>query len=75
MAFPTGHYDAETIALMTKAFDAAWDETEYVWASNDFDPDGARRLMALRIMAAVRGGERDSERLKELAIEAVSETY
>jgi hypothetical protein len=60
---------------MTRAFDAAWEEVEYALASNAFDPDGLRRLMALRIMAAVRDGERDPECLKELALDAIAQAY
>jgi hypothetical protein len=32
-------------------------------------------MMAVRIMAAVRDGERDPERLKELALEAIAKPY
>lgn len=75
MPFPTDCFDAETLGLMTRAFDAAWEEVEYALASNAFDPDGLRRLMALRIMAAVRDGERDPECLKELALDAIAQAY
>ena len=60
------------LALMTNAFDAAWEEVEDALASNAFDPTGLRRLMALRIMAAVRDGEHDPERLNELALDAIA---
>ena len=75
MVFPSGCFDAETLGLMAKAFDAAWDEAEYALASNTFDPTGPRRLMALRMMAAVRDGERDPKRLKELALDAIAKVY
>lgn len=68
----TNSYDPETLAAMTKAFDEAWEETGYALASIDFDPTAARTLMALKIMTAVRGGERDPVRLKELALEVVA---
>jgi len=29
MPFPTDHYDPETLALMRKAFDAAWQEVGF----------------------------------------------
>ena len=52
--------------------DVAWDEVELVLASSTVDPMGLRTLMAVRIMAAVRDGERDPERLKELGDPPVS---
>ena len=72
MPFPKDCYDPEMLALMTKAFDAAREEVEDALASNAFDPTGLRRLMALRIMAAVRDGEHDPERLNELALDAIA---
>jgi len=75
MPFPKDCYDPETLGLMTKAFNAAWQEAEYALASSTFNPTGLRRLMALRIMAAVRDGEHDPERLKELALEAIGKGY
>jgi hypothetical protein len=75
MPFPKDCYDAETLGLMTHAFDAAWEEAEYALASNAFDPTALRKLMAVRIMAAVRDGERDPERLKELALDAIAKVY
>jgi hypothetical protein len=75
MPFPRDCYGPETLGLMTQAFDAAWVEVEYALASNTFDPTGLRRLMALKIMAAVRDGEHDPDRLKELALEAVAMSY
>ena len=75
MPFPTDCFDAETLGLMTRAFDAAWEEAEYALASNTFDPAGLRRLMAVRIMAAVRDGEHDPKRLKELALDEIARVY
>ena len=75
MSFPKDCYDPETLGLMTKAFEAAWQEAEYALANSTFDPTGLRRLMALRIMAAVRDGEHDPERLKELALDAIAKAY
>jgi hypothetical protein len=75
MPFPTDRFDAETLDLMSRAFDAAWEETEYALANNTFDPTGLRRMMAVRIMVAVRDGEHDPERLKELALDAIAKAY
>ena len=58
---------------MTKAFDAAWKEVGFALVKEDVPPAALRKIMAVRIMAAVRDGERDPELLKELAIEAVAE--
>jgi hypothetical protein len=65
MAFHSDCYDAKTAALMTLALDAAWDEVEFALTA---DRRAGQALMALRIMAAVRDGERDPERLKEWAL-------
>ena len=73
MPFPRDCYDPETLCLMTKAFDAAWEEVGFALVNEDVTPAALRKIMAVRIMAAVRDGERDPERLKELAIEAVAE--
>ena len=65
-------FDPETLAIMTKAFDAAWEEVGFSLAMRDVDPTAVRTMMSVRIMAAVRNGERDPERLKELALQAVA---
>jgi hypothetical protein len=75
MPFPTECYDPETLGLMTQAFNAAWQDAEYALASESFDPTEVRALMASTIMAAVRDGEHDPERLKELALDAVAKAY
>jgi hypothetical protein len=75
MIFPSDCFDAETRELMTDALEAAWEEAEYALASNNLDPIGLRRLMAITIMTAVRDGERDPEGLKEMALEAIAKLY
>ena len=75
MIFPSDCFDAETLDLMGQAFDAAWEEVALALASNDDNPTALRTLMAVRIMAAVRDGERDLERLKELALDAIAKGY
>jgi len=75
MPFPTEGFDAETLALMQKAFDAAWEEVGFALAMRDVEPTAIRTLMSVRIMAAVRDGERDPDELKELALEAVAKAY
>jgi len=75
MPFPAEHFDAETLALMRKAFDAAWEEIGFALARKGTDPTAVRTLMSARIMAAVRDGERDPDRLTELALGAVAKAY
>ena len=52
-----------------------WEEVGFALARKGTDPTAVRTLMSVRIMAAVRYGERDPERLKELALEAVAKSY
>ena len=68
MDLPKEGLDSETLELIAKALDAAWEEVAVV--NNDANSTALRALMAARIMAAVRDGERDSEVLKSLAVEA-----
>ena len=75
MEFPKDLYDPKTLDLMQWAFDTAWKEVEYALAGSESDPTGLRTIMSVRIMAAVRDGERDPERLKEVALEAVAKAY
>lgn len=75
MPSPRDCYDPEMLALMTEAFNGAWQEAEYALANSTFDPTGLRTMMSVRIMAAVPDGERDPERLKELALDAIAEVY
>ena len=72
---PTSSIDAETLGLMSRAFEAAWEEVGFALANKDADLTALRTMMAARIMAAVREGERDPERLTELALEAIAKAY
>ena len=71
MSFPDECYGPETLDLMTRALHAAWDEIGFALD----DRSSLRAIMALRIIAAVHDGERDLERLKELALDAVVQAY
>jgi hypothetical protein len=58
-----GAFDPEAIAVMTEAFDAACEKL------GDIDqPEVAREVIAGRIIAAVKFGERDPARLLEAAL-------
>ena len=53
---------------MTRALDAAWHQI--VTRGQEADRAGLHTIMEIRIMAAVRDGERDPARLTQLALEA-----
>jgi hypothetical protein len=74
MAFLRGCCEPEMLVLM-RALDMAWDEVEFALASNDVDSECLRTIMAVSIMAGLRNGEHDLERLKELALEAIAKVY
>ena len=65
-------FDPETVTLMGRALDEAWAEIEATtWVRADPEKSGIRRALALRIMAAVRAGQRNPERLRHVALHVV----
>ncbi len=58
-----GAFDSETVAAMTEAFDAACEKL-----SDTDQPEVTREVIAGRIIAAARFGERDPARLLEAAL-------
>lgn len=72
MQLPTA-FDAESVALMSRVCYDAWWELK---ASNRYPSvaaeHAARGLLALRVMEAVGRGERDSARLRTIALECGS---
>jgi hypothetical protein len=60
------------LALSMRAFEGAWREVQK-WHPGRTADDlvTTRKMMALRIMTAVKEGERDTERLRLLALRAV----
>ena len=64
MPFSGTSYDPETLALLTRAFNAAWRERETVYPGRSYNAAITPKLMALRIMEAADFGERDLGRLK-----------
>ena len=73
---PIASYNDETLALLKRALDDAWRYAERAMAVRS--PSGesaARRLMALRIMAAADVGERDPERLMSAALQSVEPRF
>jgi len=69
MPFPTDCYESDVLALMSQAFDAA--QQKIAARSHEPDVRGLHRIMELRIMAAVRDGERDASRLTQVALDAI----
>ena len=62
MPFPKDGFDPETLELMQRAFNSAWKEVEHALAGA-IHPEGLKTMMALRIMAVVRDGEKGIHRL------------
>jgi hypothetical protein len=68
------HLAPETVVLI-RALDAAWDEVEFALARTDLDSTRLRTLMALAIAAAIREGEGNLDRLKEIGLEMIGAAY
>jgi hypothetical protein len=65
-------FDAETLSLMGRALDEAWAEFEAKsWVRAEPEKAGIRRALALRIMSAVRVGQRDPQRLRDVALHVI----
>jgi hypothetical protein len=72
MQLANANFDPATVALMGRACDGAWHELRTkVFFPSLADERDIRHLIALRIMTAVADGERDFERLKVAALEAI----
>ncbi len=66
------NFDSETIVLMGRVCDELWQEvsarTLFISLPVELE---ARRRMALRVMAAVAGGERDPLRLRAIGLKGI----
>lgn len=72
MPFSGASYDPETLALLEQAFNEAWHEVQTTPSAIESGVmEATRKMMALRLMAAANDGERDPQRLKLLAVQAV----
>ncbi len=69
---PHRSLDPELVDLMGRALEDAWDDIE-ARSGIRADPEksGIRRAVAQRIMTAVRVGQRDPQRLREVALHVV----
>jgi hypothetical protein len=70
MPFSDAVYDPETLAMMSRVLDDAWNELQSVNGTGTA-AEMVRTTMATRIMAAVAKGEREPSKLKLLALHAV----
>ena len=65
-------FDPATVAMMGQVCDGAWDEaTKRRLLFSARDSTGLRNVLALRVMAAVANGERDTDRLRLMALAAL----
>jgi hypothetical protein len=69
--FPATSYDPETLAMLSSAFEEAWNDVQAMIGPRPLDPNGLRSHLAKRVMAAAATGERDPRRLKLIAIGAI----
>ena len=64
--------DAETVALVHRVCEEAWQEAQCRLSFPDaVDPTGLRNLVAERVRAAVAIGQRNPERLRAIALDAL----
>lgn len=63
MAKAAAHFDSETIAVMKKALDEAWNRLPPKMQATML-----RTTLAERILKSAAAGERDRERLREAAL-------
>jgi hypothetical protein len=72
MQLPPLAFDAETVALMGRVCDEAWQEAQTRLSLTPAgDTSQLRNLVVSRVMAAVVVGQKDPERLKAIALEAL----
>jgi hypothetical protein len=69
MLFPQSNFDADTVALMGRAFDDAWS----LWSAmtsfpSEADESVIKTAMAQMILSAVANGERGYDALKDIAL-------
>ncbi len=67
--------DDEGLALRTSALEMALDEVTAIAGKRESGLAGLRTIMSVAILLAAHEGERDLARLKQLALDAVTEIY
>jgi hypothetical protein len=69
--FSSTSYDPETLGVLNRVFDEAWIDIRKLVGPTPVDADGLRLVLAKRIIAAAATGERDTRRLKLIAMGAI----
>lgn len=67
--------DDKVLALRTSALEMAWAEVTAIAGKRESGLAGLRKIMSVAILLAAHEGERDLARLKQLALDAVTEIY
>ncbi len=69
--FSEDNHDPETHALLNTVFEESWHTLQTMLAIRPLNPEALRHLLAIRLMTAVRDGERNPRRLKRIALSAI----
>ena len=73
MQLPSLSFDPDTVTLVGRVCDEAWEEARSrLGLPAGMDARGLRDFVAVRLMAAVAVGQRDPERLKAIALDALA---
>jgi len=70
MRFPAAKFDSPTLNLMEQVFDDVCEEARTLTPSESW-PQDVEHALAVRILAAVTEGERDHDRLRLWALNAL----
>ena len=72
MHLRSNSFDPETLALIGYVCDEAWEEAQFRFSlPRTGDTSQLRNLVVSRVMAAVIVGQKDPERLKAIALDAL----
>jgi hypothetical protein len=70
LPFSNCAYDKETLSMVHGVLDTAWSEFEQAGHTSNVHPLALRIVMAERMMAEIKAGNRDPAQLKFVALEA-----
>ena len=68
-------YGPETLKVIGKAFDEAWTEIAPHFSRNGLQAQSARLKLARAVLSAARDDSRDSEELKNAALQVMAMDY
>jgi hypothetical protein len=71
MASSKRNFDPDTVSLMGRTCDEAWEQLRSTTHIPFPEQDNVRAGIAMRVLNAVAAGERDPVRLKAIALEAI----